>query len=370
MPPQRRIIVFIAALLTLVFFFWPTHGPRPTIHNPPQSSQAKGDVQQQDESYLGSTKAGIAANPDSASSADTRTFTYPSYLRSGEPLRTAIAAEFKYDPNAKWPRYIWQTWKVSPSSGEFPERFRYPEATWTEKHRYWVHEVITDAEAPLLLEHLYKGLPMVLEAYWAMPHPILKADFFRYLILLARGGVYSDIDTEALQPAESWLTEELDKGVGLVVGIEADPDREDWAEWYSRRIQFCQWTIMGKRGHPVLGEIVARITEKTLKLKAQGQDALVKEWKNSVVEWTGPAAWTDAVFDHLDPALPPSEAWKPFAALPDRKKVGDVVVLPITAFSPGMGHMGSKDVGDAMAMVKHEFEGSWKPEEERMKEGE
>ena len=51
---------------------------------------------------------------------------------------------------------------------------------------------------------------------------------------------------------------------GLVVGIEADPDRPDWADWYARRIQFCQWTIQLKRGHPMLRELIAKITDITL----------------------------------------------------------------------------------------------------------
>ena len=36
---------------------------------------------------------------------------------------------------------------------------------------------------------------------------------------------------------------------------------------------------------------------------------------------------------------------------------GDVVVLPITAFSPGVGQMGAGEDDDPMAMVKHNFEG-------------
>jgi hypothetical protein len=37
-----------------------------------------------------------------------------------------------------------------------------------------------------------------METWFALPAVILKADFFRYLILLARGGIYADIDTEAI----------------------------------------------------------------------------------------------------------------------------------------------------------------------------
>ena len=64
------------------------------------------------------------------------------------------------------------------------------------------------------------------------------------------------------------------------------------------------------------------------------------------------------------------------------KQIGDILVLPITGFSPGIGHMGSQEADDPHAMVLHHFgmlfhvftnelEGSWKPEEERMigKEG-
>ena len=39
------------------------------------------------------------------------------------------------------------------------------------------------------------------------------------------------------------------------------------------------------------------------------------------------------------------------------KKVGDVVVLPITSFSPGVQQMNAKEPDDPMAFVKHDFEG-------------
>lgn len=45
------------------------------------------------------------------------------------------------------------------------------------------------------------------------------------------------------------------------------------------------------------------------------------------------------------------------SGLEDRKVVGDVLILPITSFSPGVGHMGSKNVGDPLAFVRHRFLG-------------
>src|SRR5208282_2405070 len=111
-----------------------------------------------------------------------------------------------------------------------------------------------------------------MEAYSALPLAILKADYFRYLILLARGGIYADIDTEVLKPAHQWLPETSPANtVALIVGIEADPTREDWNLWYSRRIQFCQWVMRSKVGHPVVLDTVIRITETTLERKKEGK---------------------------------------------------------------------------------------------------
>jgi alpha 1,6-mannosyltransferase len=214
-----------------------------------------------------------------------------------------------------------------------------------------------------LIRHFYASIPEVQEAYEALPVPVLKADFFRYLILLARGGIYSDIDTTALKSAVEWVPSEVPRSTyGLVVGIEADPDRPDWHDWYSRRIQFCQWTIQAKPGHPVLVDVVASITEETLRRKASGQ--LDKSHMKSVVEFTGPALWTDAIFkffnnpEYFDMATSKGNiTWEQFTGIKQAKKVGDVVVLPITAFSPGVGQMGAGEDDDPMAMVKHNFEG-------------
>jgi alpha 1,6-mannosyltransferase len=214
---------------------------------------------------------------------------------NAEPLRKQLSYIFPYEAEGKFPAYIWQTWKYTPAEGKFGEEFRPAEASWSELHPSFVHEVITDSVASHLIRHFYASIPEVQEAYEALPQPVLKADFFRYLILLARGGIYSDIDTTALKSAVEWVPSEVPRSTyGLVVGIEADPDRPDWHEWYSRRIQFCQWTIQAKPGHPVLIDVVASITEETLRRKASGQ--LDKSHMKSVVEFTGPALWTDAIF--------------------------------------------------------------------------
>ncbi|KAI9716391.1 MAG: ATP-dependent DNA/RNA helicase [Chrysothrix sp. TS-e1954] len=290
---------------------------------------------------------------------------------SRKPLRQKLSYYFPYDIQTKFPAFIWQTWKYTPASGQFQEEYRPFEAAWSELHPGFVHEVVTDETALHILRHLYSAVPETLAAYEALPNPILKADFFRYLILLARGGIYSDIDTQAIKSAVYWVPDEVPRtSYGLVIGIEADPDREDWADWYSRRIQFCQWTIQAKAGHPVLREIVAEITERTLQKKKDR--TLANAAQKDTVEFTGPAVWTDTIMrffndpEYFDMNTSKGNiTWRQFTGITAAKKVGDVVVLPITAFSPGIKTMNAGDDDDPMAFVKHYFEGTWKPESER-----
>ncbi len=281
------------------------------------------------------------------------------------PLRERLRYQFPYDLESKFPAYIWQTWKTSPGSGDFSENLRPLEASWSEKHPGFVHEVVTDEAAIHLINYLYASVPEVLEAYKSLPVPVLKADFFRYLILLARGGIYSDIDTQALKATTEWLPDDFDRSkIGLIIGIEADPDRPDWHDWYSRRIQFCQWTIQAKPGHPVLRDIVATITEDTLRMKKERLLRMGDLPPKSIVEFTGPAVWTDAIFSYFNnptffdfSTKSTNITYSDFFGITEQKIVGDVVVLPITSFSPGVETMGSQPITDPLAFVKHEFEG-------------
>ncbi|KAL1634822.1 alpha-1,6-mannosyltransferase Och1 [Diplodia intermedia] len=375
MLTYRRAIVIAAALLTFFVLLRSSHTTGPSAKLVVPESKPAANAAPQPDAIDAAAQAGQSSERKTEKTA-------PQAVAKKErpqialedlhtkPLRQQLEYQFPYDPQGKFPAYIWQTWKYTPASGEFDEIFREPEASWTIHHPTFVHEVITDSVAVHLMRHLYASIPEVLEAYHSLPLPVLKADFFRYLILLARGGIYSDIDTAALKPATEWVPSDVPRDAyGLVIGIEADPDREDWHDWYSRRIQFCQWTIQSKPGHPVLREIVANITEETLKRKREG--TLVADVKG-IVEYTGPALWTDIIFDFFnDPQYfdmstsTKNISWEDFTGITAAKKVGDVIVLPITSFSPGVRQMGAGEDDDPMAFVKHNFEGTWKPDSER-----
>lgn len=383
MLTYRRALVAAAVILTILFLTTRAHPSHSLQLSSEQQAAASGDKAERlpsDSSVAGTdsqspyTSVAPSADRHSSSTSGQRgdsngQKTIQSADMSKMSLYDKLAYQYPYDVDIKFPAYIWQTWKWTPANGEF--MFREQEATWTEQHPGFIHEVITDTVARKLLRLLYASIPEVLEAYDALPLPVLKADFFRYLILLARGGIYSDIDTYAIRSALEWIPSSVPREtIGLVIGIEADPDRPDWAQWYSRRIQFCQWTIQAKPGHPVLRAIVTHITTETLKQKRSGHlDSMLDK---SVVEFTGPAVWTDLIFAYFNDErffdMTTSSGpidWRNFTGMEAPKRVGDVIVLPITSFSPGVEQMGAKDYEDPMAFVKHDFEGTWKPESER-----
>ena len=397
----RRAVVFAAFFLTA--FFLLRHSQTSNDPEPFTKPPAKPEGAGAGSSGSGNDGSGkphnepttdTGASEGAASDQQQKSYQVPAQKAIQDMTKMSLydklAYQYPYDVETKFPAYIWQTWKYTPANGEFV--FRDQEASWTELHPGFVHEVITDQVAIHLMRLLYASIPEVIEAYNALPEPVLKADFFRYLILFARGGIYSDIDTFAIRSALDWIPDSVPRNsIGLVVGIEADPDRPDWKDWYSRRIQFCQWTIQSKPGHPVLRDIVTRITEETLRRKKEGV-FVTKE--KSVMEFTGPAVWTDTIFDYFnDPRYFDMDesssniTYLNFTGIEAPKKVGDVVVLPITSFSPGVKQMGAKDYDDPMAFVKHDFEGmlpshisfsysvktkltlkstgTWKPESER-----
>ncbi|KAK5991239.1 Initiation-specific alpha-1,6-mannosyltransferase [Cladobotryum mycophilum] len=360
----RRALVAAAFLLTVFFLVSRSH----------TSASASSTTTEKD--AASKAQAAVARDPKTAgdsvaSSAHNNLPIVQKPMMDMSHMSTfeKLGYQYPYDVESKFPAYIWQTWKYTPGDGEF--NFREQEASWTIEHPGFVHEVITDEMAVSLLRLLYASIPEILEAYHALPLPVLKADFFRYLILYARGGIYSDIDTYAIKSALEWIPAQIPREtVGLVIGIEADPDRPDWAQWYSRRIQFCQWTIQSKPGHPVLRDIISRITNETIILKNAGKLTSVKD--KNVVDITGPAVWTDTVMDYFNDEryfnMKDSKGkidFHNFTGMTTSKRVGDVVVLPITSFSPGVGQMGAGDYDDPMAFVKHDFEGTWKPESER-----
>ena len=77
------------------------------------------------------------------------------------------------------------------------------------------------------------------------------------------------------------------------------------------------------------------------------------------MEHTGPGLWSDVIFSYLLARY--AITWHDLRGLDHPMRIGEVLVLPITAFSPGgQPDFHAKGRDDEQADVVHDFRGSWK----------
>jgi alpha 1,6-mannosyltransferase len=288
---------------------------------------------------------------------------------------------FPYNSSLPITKAIWQTWKVHLNDSKFPDKNKPHIQSWIDKNPDYTYRLFSDQEMIQFIKQEFSSVPSVLKAFNLMPKPVLKADFFRYLIVFAKGGIYSDIDTVNLKPVESWISSQSTvfnetNDPGLIVGIEADPDMKNWRHYYARRIQFVQWTLQAKVGHPVLRSLITHIIQITLD---RARDDLLhqvvgKDAGDDIKNWTGPGIWTDEIFRYLNELIQSRNYfqdqswdnyhqylnWKLFTKLTQPIIIHDVAILPITSFCAGMGRMGAGPIDDELAYVQHLFGGNWK----------
>ncbi|ORY33027.1 hypothetical protein BCR39DRAFT_520802 [Naematelia encephala] len=253
----------------------------------------------------------------------------------------------------------------------------------------WVYEVFRGSNVLWAWKNLHRG--------------VLKADFLRYLLPLIVGGVYSDVDTRPIRPIEQWGTlrvETLDLSeidgstwrelypthpavmVAVDVDVHAHPT---WSEGWPRPLGICQWTLAAAPAHPIFIDAARRVVNNTKEVmdweadkaaairhleeeRPEGWEDEVQEMQKwgrerimNVMEWTGPGLFTDSVLSFLLARY--QVTWHRLRGLDHPLRIGDVLILPITAFSPG----GQKDFhaegpDSPQADVLHDFRGSWKKE--------
>ncbi|KAK8858639.1 hypothetical protein IAR55_002868 [Kwoniella newhampshirensis] len=222
---------------------------------------------------------------------------------------------------------------------------------------------------------------------------VVRADLFRYLVLLLNGGIYTDSDTASVLPISQWARNPIqaqspvamlevlprllrmahsawtgvddvgfqtilepeghdrDGGPSLLVALEIDaPDSgTNWREeGFVRGIQIAQWTIMAKKGHPVLLDVVGRALRRGKEVKDGGNRDV------NILDWSGPGAFTDAVLRYLlvRYGFHPSQV----SRLTEPIQIGDVVIMPVHSFraDASEGFQGDHRV------VWHGFFGRWK----------
>ncbi|KAI1336339.1 glycosyltransferase family 32 protein [Xylariaceae sp. FL0016] len=269
----------------------------------------------------------------------------------------------------KFPRKLWQTWKIDPLS--FAERDLTTARSWTTKNPSYRYEVLTDSNDLTYIQQQYgaEGLNRLdlIELYQSVNATIVKADLLRYLVMYAEGGIYADIDVEALRPASRFIPDRYDeKDIDMVIGVEIDqPQFQDHQVLGKKSQSFCQWTFMAKPRLPVMLKLVEGIKE-WLTAVARKQnvpiDSVVLDF-DDVISGTGPSAFTAALLADMNArtsATGPSPiTWaNTFHDLYESKLVSRVLVLDVESFAAGQGHSDSGNHNARGALVKHHYHAS------------
>jgi Glycosyltransferase sugar-binding region containing DXD motif len=97
------------------------------------------------------------------------------------------------------PYELWQTYRTKKLPGVAQEA----QNTWRTLNPELRLELFDDAVAAQFIAEFFGA--DVLEVFKGFPLGVMRADLFRYAILFARGGIYSDVDTRCLRPIERWF---------------------------------------------------------------------------------------------------------------------------------------------------------------------
>ena len=266
-----------------------------------------------------------------------------------------------------FPRKIWQTWKVD--SLNFEERDQTCARSWTLKNPGHRYEVLTDQNDMYYVETHFgpTGLnrPDIVYMYRSLTARIVKADLLRYLVMYVEGGVYTDIDVEALRPLDKFIPDRYsERDINMIIGVEIDqPEFKDHSILGPKSQSFCQWTFMAKPRLPVMLRLINNIMtwlEELARRQGVGISEISLDF-DEVISGTGPSAFTTAILAEMSAAAGRPISWDNFHALSESKVVGGVLVLTVEAFAAGQGHSDSGNHNARTALVKHHYHASQWP---------
>ncbi|KAI0828757.1 glycosyltransferase family 32 protein [Hypoxylon sp. FL0890] len=283
------------------------------------------------------------------------------FKRNAVPRKTQKSGSL-----GSFPRKIWQTWKIDPFS--FEERDSLTAKTWTLKNPSFRYELLTDSNDMNYIEHHFGpggfNRMDIVDLYRSVNATIIKADLLRYLIMYAEGGVYADIDVEALRPVQRFIPERYDESqIDMVLGVEIDQPQFKSHRILGKKSQsFCQWTFMAKPRLPVMLKLVENI-QGWLTAVAKKQNVPIGEVIldfDEVISGTGPSAFTIAILEEMNKrsSSAVSITWDDFHDLDESKVVSGILVLDVEAFAAGQGHSDSGNHNARGALVKHHYHAS------------
>ncbi|MCJ1458890.1 hypothetical protein MMC28_009266 [Mycoblastus sanguinarius] len=287
-----------------------------------------------------------------------------------DPLKVLSPSLFSHETSRdqEIPKKIWQTWHTPSAllANEEKERVR----TWQEKNPSYQYELLTDHGAENFVRYHFSNEPLLQDVFLNLTDTILRADFLRYLVLLAQGGLYADVDVECREPVDTWIPPALQGKAGIFVGIESDrmPVENDKKLYQDHREYIwgiTNWTFMAKRGHPFIRLVAETVARNLLELASKQNrsiSAMELSYKE-VIGATGPRAFTEAFFAYSSRVAGKQITYADATMLEEPKLIGDVLLLPIRAFSTAEADRTSGGGARSSAwpaVIYHWSVGSWK----------
>ncbi len=143
------------------------------------------------------------------------------------------------------PRLISQTWR----SRDLPDAARQLSERWRQLNPEFRWRLFDDSAAEAVVAAV---APAALAAYRAFPFAVMRADLFRYAVMLRDGGLYLDMDMEALKPIGSLLD-----GHAAVLSVEARLGARRRAE-LGYGVQIANCVLASAPGHPFFTGAIAQ----------------------------------------------------------------------------------------------------------------
>jgi mannosyltransferase OCH1-like enzyme len=252
--------------------------------------------------------------------------------------------------------HIWQTTGPKPITDEQASDI----ASWRAKHPFFSFTLMTDQQGDSFVSEYYANRTDVVELFLRLPIPIIKADLFRYLALVAKGGIYADIDVLCVKPMSEWLPPEHANAndVSLIIGLEFD--FEFRGEGVEVACQFANWIIAAKPGSKhlmrVIDTAVAGIYAVAEKHKVDLEH--LELWMfPDVVNIAGPKKMTIGILESLSEDLKKLVDDRMVSNVMEPRLVGDVLIMPNNAFA---ALQAGYPTDRGPVLVTHHYAGSWK----------
>lgn len=256
---------------------------------------------------------------------------------------------------AQIPRIVHQTWFEDINLDRYPQLARL-QNSW--KQSGWEYRLYTDDSARRYI--LDNFPPIFAEAFDALKPGAFRADFFRYLVLMKEGGVYSDVDVLL----ETNLDNLIRPGLSFFVPRDVVAEYADEA--------YCLWNglIGAVPGHPIIIRAVERLVNHIIE-RADIHDmerAICRNdpdtdlWKihtQPLLILTGPCALGISMNEALGrPSLTGIEIGGTSLEIPNESSVqdaGDALVLILDKYD--LGGMRFSDPDRNVIVASTNFEG-------------